>query len=149
MNLNDVARSKEAVKKATVLPISGVADMGKSAFLSWSSVTGILYDWTRNYFTPNEAVAAYGENDDNSFLIHFVGNTPEHADAVKALFDIYDTEGEYDWEDEFSCNGTDTILPETISFRLLQEILDGTLGFTPHSWVCGYDGLYFFEGKRS
>lgn len=85
-----------------------------------------LISWAKSEFCNPTATARIIRNDPDyadSLFLEVDAKTPLDLDAFNALFEKYDPEGEYNPEDELSLDGTYSMLPESLSLKILKILV--------------------------
>lgn len=92
-----------------------------------------LISWAKSEFCNPTATARIIRNDPDypdSLFLEVDTKTPLDLNAFNALFEKYDPEGEYDPEDERSLDGTYSMLPESLSLKILKTLVHKLSGIS-------------------
>lgn len=132
-------QQKEATK-GTSIPLGG------AAFVSWERIDPVVNKWAKSYFGPH--VNAEGHRDETDFEISLSGLRREDYEKYCRLFELYDTNKDYEPDDEASIEGYDVILPAEMAMRLMYEVMEQSGLSSFGSALATYDGVFFMEQRR-
>ena len=122
---------------------SGVS-LGQSMFVDWDTLGNAVNKWAKDYF--GEHVEGDGNRDEDAFEMSLSGLKGSDYEEFVQLFELYDTEREYEPEYEFE-TGT-SIIPAVITRRLMPEVLKETGLVAYGTALATYNGVFFMERDR-
>lgn len=122
---------------------SGVS-LGQSMFVDWDVLDAAVNRWVKGYF--GEHVKGQGSREEDVFEMSLSGLRGSDYEEYVQLFELYDTEREYEPEYEFE-TGT-LIIPSVITRRLMPEVLGKTGLVAYGTALATYNGVFFMERDR-
>lgn len=119
--------------------------LGQSVFVTWHELDTLFHKWARAYF--GEHVHGGANRDETDCEIALAGLQDSDFDKFVKLFELYDTDKDFDAEEEFCTDLQGATLPDCIARGVLGETLHNTeFGKVGHLNAT-YDGVFVMENS--
>jgi hypothetical protein len=140
-----IAKEQEAAKANASLDNLLVKPMGTTAFVTWKEIDVLANKWAKSYFGPHVNGTAAREETDCYFAISWL--TKDDFEKFSKLFVQYDKEHDFEAESEFCTDGLASVLPDSITREILNEILRPAGMQSIGHISATYDGIFIMENE--
>lgn len=119
--------------------------LGQSTFVTWHELDTLFHKWAQAYF--GEHVHGGANRDETDCEIALAGLQESDRDKFAKLFELYDTDKDFDPEEEFYTDLQGATLPDCVAAGVVGDILRGTeFGKVGHLEAT-YDGVFVMENS--